>query len=545
MKQQDALIAPEHRTLAGPARSLRHRRAAWLFVLAWSAFVLAGLWWLLRDNAAPSVWLVQSGPLHSPPNERVRALVKADISFQRLYPWFLLGPYVVLAVLCFPLERGRLRLNLPLNLAVCIAFVWASTAIEVRTRLAFANVMFVRTVLKSAGQGTDQVELRLSDPGRAGGAGGRLWSNTAWDAAGKNPGDTSAAAFTNLLAQPPGDFVPPPPELPRLILWSALLNLVAYVALAGLAHAVHFYRRFRERERRALTLESSLAHTRLNALRAQLQPHFLFNSLNAVAALLRRDPGLAEGTLMALSDLLRLTLNYSERQEVTLREELNFIRRYLEIQQTRYGDKLRIDEQIEPCALDCQVPTLVLQPVVENAIRHGIEPSEAGGELRLAAQCDKGTLVLTVEDDGVGLNSAELERLGAPVSKGGFAGPPHSPGAARMRSAGPAATPGAGIGLSNLRARLEALYGAAQKLEVSPRPQGGVCVRIEIPGKIEPPAGARPFSGERPSSAAATSDAQPSPNTCRRDPPGLAAPGKGRAPSKGRGLGDPRASERR
>src|SRR5262249_38174071 len=160
------------------------------------------------------------------------------------------------------------------------------------------------------------------------------------------------------------------------------LDLLAYTAILGMAHSVHFYRRFREREHRALVLESGLVSARLNALRAQLQPHFLFNSLNAIAALLRRDPRLSEATPLSLRDLLRLALSQSERQEVALREELALVRRYREIHQTRFGDKLRIEEHIEPAALECQVPTLLLQPLVENAIRHGLEPSETAGLVR-------------------------------------------------------------------------------------------------------------------------------------------------------------------
>jgi sensor histidine kinase YesM len=249
----------------------------------------------------------------------------------------------------------------------------------------------------------------------------------------------------------------PAPAL-RVVLSSAL-DLLAYGALLGLTHSVLFYRRFREREHRAMTLESNLANARLNALRAQLQPHFLFNSLNAIAALLRRDPRLAEATLMSLSDLLRLALSQSEQRELPLREELHFIERYFEIQRTRFGEQLRFEQDIEPAALDCLVPTLLFQPLVENAIRHGIEPAGNAGTVRLSAHHQNGNLLLTVEDDGVGLD---------PVT------------AALLMGDG-AAKPPAGIGLKNLRARLETLYGPRQTFELAPRPVRGVVVRIEIP----------------------------------------------------------------
>ncbi len=254
-----------------------------------------------------------------------------------------------------------------------------------------------------------------------------------------------------------------------------------------MAHSVHFYRRFRERERRSLVLESNLATARLHALRAQLQPHFLFNSLNAIVTLLRRDPRQAEATVMSLSELLRLALSQSERQEVALREELQFVQRYLEIQQIRFSDKLRVEQQIEPPTLDCLVPTLLLQPLVENALRHGLEPAEHAGLVRLTARRQDRRLVLTVEDDGVGL----------PPAPGG---PPQSitPGitinADSLSAAASVALPaaegvrgGTGIGLANLRARLETLYGADQKLELVPRAGGGVTVVIQIPWRAVRP----------------------------------------------------------
>jgi LytS/YehU family sensor histidine kinase len=255
-----------------------------------------------------------------------------------------------------------------------------------------------------------------------------------------------------------------------------MVDLLAYGAVTGLVHSVNFYRRLRERERRALLLESNLAHARLSTLKAQLQPHFLFNSLNAIAALLRRDPRLAETKLVALSELLRLALSQSERQEGALREELEVVQRYLEIQQTRFGDKLSVEQNIDPQALDCLVPTLVLQPLVENAIRHGIEPSEKAGVVRVSASREDGKLVLAVEDDGVGLASDSCGRED-PAGPG-----PSLPTPARSSALGlDRRRTGTGIGLANLRERLQALYGAGQKLELTRRATGGVIVRVEIP----------------------------------------------------------------
>ena len=410
-----------HSIPAETVRPLRRRRVVLSCVVVWTVFAGLALWWLLGMNTGPSVWIIHEGDTLQPAgHQKFTSWFKTDIGFQRLYPWVLLGPYVPLLVSYFPLERGRLRLSLPLNLAGCAAFVAASHAINARTMVAGANVVIIKSQhddgptagsqetitnkieVSKIGIGELEEPMAKGPPMRGPASGARRGTIV------RGPSDFSDAGLTNLLAQLPPGFRPPrsPPGLRSLGLGSALLDLLAYGAVAGLAHSVHFYRRFREREHRALFLESNLSNARLNALRAQLQPHFLFNSLNAIVTLLRRDPRLAEATLMSLSELLRLTLSQSERQEVALREEMQFVHRYLEIQQIRFSDKLRVEQDIELAAMDCLVPTLLLQPLVENALRHGIEPTENAGLVRIAAHQQDGLLVLTVEDDGVGLPDA-------------------------------------------------------------------------------------------------------------------------------------------
>jgi two-component system, LytTR family, sensor kinase len=404
-----------------PPHPLRQRRILWICVLGWAAFACFALWWLLKGNGGLSVWVFEERNLDQPGfTDKFQSIFRGELGLQRAYPWILFGPFVALMAWYFPLERERLRRNLPLNTAVCLAFAWACHAIYLRTTGTYPRLEMVHS-----------------------------------------------------------DYSPGPPRSRNVSLRSTILDLLAYGAITGLVHSVNFYGRFRERERRALFLESNLANARLNALKAQLQPHFLFNSLNAIAALLRRDPRLAETTLVALSELLRLALSQSERQEGALREELEFVQRYLEIQQTRFGDKLRVEQDIQPQALDCMTPTLVLQPLVENAIRHGIEPADKAGVVRVSAFRVDGKLVLTVEDDGVGFAS------GNAVSSD-----PDNPAGscpsllATARNSAPSvalARAGTGIGLANLRERLQALYGAQQILELTPRATGGVIVRVEIP----------------------------------------------------------------
>lgn len=399
----------------------------------------------------------------------------ADVAFQRIYPWALLGPYVALIALYHPLERGSLRLSGSLNLATCVAFVAASHTIDTRTRRTLRNVTIIKSEPAEGSQGTNTYRIQITQTGPSTLLAQRVLSGKAT----RTPQEFTNAGLTNLFGQL--DCGLNPPVLPNWRLGSTLLDLLAYGAIVGVAHSVHFYRRFRERERRALSLESSLANARLNALRAQLQPHFLFNSLNAIATLLRRDPHLAEATLMSLSELLRLSLSRSEKPELALREEMEFVQRYLEIQQTRFGDRLRVEQDIEPAALDCLVPCLLLQPLVENAIRHGIEPADKAGVVRLTAHRQGANLLLTVEDNGVGLadTAPDLRSLKTPSLRTEAASlPADSQVGSVMR---PASSEGSGIGLANLRARLEALYGACHALDLVSRPEGGLAVRIEIP----------------------------------------------------------------
>lgn len=463
---------------AKTARPSGRRRILWVCVAAWTIFAAFGLWWLLRGNAGPSFWVFNdSQGARSQVAVRFQGLIKADPGAQRVYPWLLLGPYVVLAIFRFPLERGRLRWSVPLNLATCVGFLAACHAIAVHTRVNVTNITFASAEGVHSGRETNGFSIRIIkvEPSKL------LDLGTGARSLPRYPPEARLKGGAEL----PAGFKPPPglPGLPGLSLWSSLLDLLAYGAIFGLAHSVHFYRRFREREHRTLLLESNLASAQLNSLRAQLQPHFLFNSLNAITTLLRREPRLAEDALVALSDLLRLALSQSERQEITLGEELQFVARYLEIQQTRFGERLRVERQIEPGAVECLVPALSLQPLVENALRHGIEPSENPGLVVLSAHRLNGKLLLAVEDNGVGLGGGMTRPVGEgqmDVSKPLMISlAPVSPGSRSSKG-------GTGIGLLNLRARLEALYGTAQKVEVGPRAGGGVAVRIEIPWHTRP-----------------------------------------------------------
>jgi sensor histidine kinase YesM len=240
----------------------------------------------------------------------------------------------------------------------------------------------------------------------------------------------------------------------------AAFNSLVYAGMVALQHMDALYRRYAERERATLQLETRLARAQLEALKIQLQPHFLFNTLNTISALLRRDPEAADRVLTRLGDLLRLSLQHSGRQEVMLRQELEFVERYLEIQQTRFQDRLRVRLDADPEALDALVPTLVLQPLVENAVRHAIEPRAAAGRLEIRARRENGHLTLQVADDGPGIGGGgPIDGASIPVT-------------------------GSGIGLANTRARLEQLYGAGHRFSLANAAEGGLVVTLELPYRV-------------------------------------------------------------
>jgi two-component system, LytTR family, sensor kinase len=223
---------------------------------------------------------------------------------------------------------------------------------------------------------------------------------------------------------------------------------VIYLAIVGFCHGIEYYNKFRERELRASQLEASLVRAQLQVLKMQLHPHFLFNTLHAVSALMHKDVAVADRMLARLGELLRVTLEHVGTHEATLRKELDFLRPYLEIEQARLGQRLRVSVEVDPEVMDALLPYLVLQPLVENAIRYGVAARNETGRVVVRAERVGTTLKVQVLDDGPGL----------------------PPGGGRE-----------GIGLSNTRARLRGLYGEAQTMTLHNRPTGGLEVTLTLP----------------------------------------------------------------
>jgi signal transduction histidine kinase len=224
------------------------------------------------------------------------------------------------------------------------------------------------------------------------------------------PAHAALSAVVTWLARPVAGTRPPFMSVAEaLFIERVPVDLLIYWAIVGVLYAITYGSELRRQERAAAVLEAELARAQLRMLKTQLQPHFLFNTLQGIATLIRHDPDSAVSMTARLGDLLRVSLERSGDQEVSLRDELSLLRTYLEIESMRYGNRLRIEYDVAPEALDCRVPDLLLQPLVENAIRHGIAPRARGGRLMIAAHVVGDRLHVRVEDDGVGLPRADGE----------------------------------------------------------------------------------------------------------------------------------------
>jgi signal transduction histidine kinase len=242
-------------------------------------------------------------------------------------------------------------------------------------------------------------------------------------------------------------------EIQRSTLQNFDWEMMTYWAIAGLSHAVLYYREARDRAVRAAQLETRLVEAQLQALQQQLQPHFLFNTLHAISALMHRDVEAADRTLMRLSDLLRMTLESLGRQENTVKAELEFLSKYLEIERTRFADRLTVGFDVHAETLDAQVPTLLLQPLVENAIKHGISKKGGTGHIHVTVRRDHDKLWIEVRDNGAGLSETALTALQK------------------------------GLGVSTTRVRLQHLFGADYRFEFH-RLAEGLAVVVAVPWRV-------------------------------------------------------------
>jgi signal transduction histidine kinase len=241
---------------------------------------------------------------------------------------------------------------------------------------------------------------------------------------------------------------------PRAWLVTGLFSLIFSIMFGGIAYAQAFQRQAEERGAQVERIRAELARAELRALRAQVNPHFLFNTLNSIAALIAEDPHAAEDVVTRLADVFRYALTSTEADTVRLGDELAFVRSYLAIEQVRLADRLRIDEQIAPGLDRTFVPPLLLQPLVENAVRYAIAPRTQGGTITICARRDGDSLVLVVADDGPGFTPGGLPQ-------------------------------GHGVGLESVRERLR-LAGTGHSLQLDTAPGQGTRITITLPADLQP-----------------------------------------------------------
>ncbi len=230
-----------------------------------------------------------------------------------------------------------------------------------------------------------------------------------------------------------------------------IIDMAFYWAVLAFGYGLEIHQRYKSEELKAVQLEARLVETELKVLREQLRPHFLFNTLNTIAVLVRENKHDEAVNLIArLSTLLRMSLDPTRVHEVTLRQEMDFIGRYIEIQQARFSDRLKVSIRIDEAAMEARIPNLLLQPLVENAILHGIAPKSEPGLVEITGRVDRGRLHLEVRDDGPGIGD----------------------GPRRTRE---------GIGLTNTRERIARIYGAQGQLSLRSEPGRGVSVQVILP----------------------------------------------------------------
>ena len=342
--------------------------------------------------------------------------------------WLLFLPAVAWLSFRFPIQRKRLFRNVGLHLLACLLMVGT-------TRAAFRAVAQIFPFPQSSETSGRSPDSKIGRPET----------------------QRQSLRFPPLPPRRSLDLVGPPNTLGVFLGLRAALDVLVYWSLVGVCQAITNFRSSQERERRAAELEARLTTAKLRALRMQINPHFLFNTLNSIAALVYVNPRAADEMLGDLSELLRRSLDSMEEQEIPLAQELQFVGAYLSIEQKRFGERLRLEQSVPDELMKALVPALILQPLVENAIRHGIEPRRGPGLISIEAKQEDKRLHLIVRDDGRGLPSSDLNN-----------------------------SAGRGIGLANIQARLQGLYGQDQSFSFGRAEPQGCRVDIHLPFHLEP-----------------------------------------------------------
>ncbi len=376
----------------------------WMALILWGGLVLAACWFdAPSGDRAPRVVQTEHYDLIlGDPNDPLHSVKLLAAATRGLFPWLIFLPGIVALGCNLRFERNSWPKALPIHAAFSIA-------------LSFAAGQWTQHRLTKA-LPPKHVQLPPQNPGEAG--------------APREPDDASVQRTRALV---------------RFLYQHS--DAAVYWLVIAATQSIYYSRRAQDRERKALELSSMLSEARLETLRGQLHPHFVFNALNAVSALIPINPPAAQEALNSLAELLRASLNISDRQQIRLHEELEFLNKYLEIQKLRFGDRLNLEIDIQPDVVDCPAPPLFLQPLVENSIKHGLRNSTAVISIKAKAVRNAENLSVLVEDDGSGMTNAGSN----------------------------------GIGLENLKRRLEELYPGNHQLAANPKPGGGFRVAVQIP----------------------------------------------------------------
>ena len=312
-------------------------------------------------------------------------------------PWILLVPAIVRAAQSFPIDKQNWMRSLMIHVGLCLLFSF----IHLTLYISLSRII-----------------------------GGDIWAKVT---------EKDADYFSTLFR-----LYTSPSQV------NFRLRLLIYAVTVLVSLTLDYYDRLQGREIELSKLEKQLADAQLQALKMQLHPHFLFNTLNSVSALMYKDTTAAEAMIVKLENFLHMTLESSGSQEVTLRKELEFLNYYLQIEQIRFQDRLAVQMEIDPATLDARVPNLIMQPIVENAIRHGVASRAAHGCIEIRTHRTNGVIQLQVKDNGPGLEKENH-------------------------------VPREGVGLSNTRLRLQQIYGDLYRFDLTNAPGGGVIATVELP----------------------------------------------------------------
>ncbi len=451
-------------------------RLSLTFICLWTVTTVAALWWIYQLGPGEPIIIDQRAG-----DQETIGWPIINRALHPGYAWILFAPYVWMSCKWFPLGLRRASLAIPVILLTAAAFIAASWKVSQQFRESLSPLVYIdssnidipqvgmSSILGNLSQlfkGSEPSIIHQENSQRIKVQSATVMTNledlpeplrkiVQNQVEAMSSGSLKVSPIQNLettvtrqknttqeTKQTSKAQMKQPTATPLL----AGLHLTGFLLIAGLSHATIYFASFKERESRSARLAAEMSEAKLAHLQSQLSPHFLFNSLNGISSHVHEEPDDAVEMISHLSDLLRIALSQPESGLISLRRELEILDHYLELQTMRFGDRLTVVRLIEPASLDAQVPPLLLQPLVENAIHHAIEPQATGGTITIRCGVHDGQIDLSISDNGIG--------------EGG--------------------TPGTGTGLKNITARLESYFPEAHQFSFHPSVEGSE-VKMSLP----------------------------------------------------------------